>query len=85
MEYTVHHASQPSVPMGVYNRHFSVMVTCNKKISAGLVYREVTSSHSVDIHFIDRRQISIRLYSKDCDTFIGDGIQIFSVQRTADM
>ena len=85
VKYAVHHASQTAILMGMHNRHLSVVIARHKEILPGLIHRQITASHSIYIHFIDQMQISVFSHSKDSNALVSYGIQIFPVQRPADM
>ena len=61
VEYPVHDASQASVPVGMYHGNLTVVITCHIEIFSFLVGGQVAASHSVNVYFINKGKISVRI------------------------
>ena len=81
VEYTVKHLTQTAILVGMYCCDLAIMITCNKQIFSAIIHAQVTTSHSINTHFVDQLQISIRFDFKHCHAFICDRIQILAVFR----
>ena len=79
VEYPVHDTSQTSVPVGMYHGNFTVVITCHIEIFPFLVRGQVAASHSVNVYFINKGKISVRINRKYGNSFVGNGIEIFPI------